>query len=194
MDLYGWLRTIHMIGAALLFVSLGLEAVAARRLRRSKDADRAHSAFRTVRRAGRAGSLAAAAILIPGVWMMALRWGPVSWIVTALVGIAIMAVVSLRTRPAVKRLGAMLAEAPARAAIVVPASLGNTLASSLWLRASVAIGILALMGTKPGWLGSAAIVGVAVLAGVAGALLSARGTTPRLAEATAPTDERQLTR
>jgi hypothetical protein len=194
MDMYGFLKTIHMIGAALLFISLGFEAVAARRLRRAAVADRARRAFRTLRGAGRGGYAAAAAILIPGVWMMALRWGPVAWTVTALVGIVIMAVTSFRARPLLARMASAFRRASPAVPAVVPSSLRGALAWSLWLRASIATGVLVLMNTKPGWAGSSAILAVAVLFGLAGALLSERRTERPRAGASVPTRERQLSR
>ena len=192
MDLYDSLKTIHMIGAALLFVSLGFEAVAARRLRRAATADRARRAFRTLRRAGRAGLAAAAVILIPGVWMMALRWGPVSWTVTALVGIAIMAFASFRARPALADLDATLQRASAEVPHRVPASLPRAVAWSLWLRASIAIGILVLMNAKPGWVGSTTILVVGVLIGLALAMRPHRRAAPPSGGAHVPSRERQL--
>jgi hypothetical protein len=194
MDLYGFLKTIHMIGAALLFISLGFEAVAARRLRRAAVADRARRAFRTLRRAGRVAYAAAAAILIPGVWMMALRWGPVAWTVTALAGIAIMAAASFRARPVLARLDTAFRRASSAVPAEVPRSLGGALAWSLWLRASIAIGILVLMNTKPGWVGASATLAVAVLFGLAGALRSERRRVRPRAGASVPTRERQVAR
>ena len=171
MDLYASLKTVHMIGAALLFIALGLETVAARRLRRAATADRARHAFRTVRRAGRVGYAAAGAILIPGVWMMVLRWGPVAWTVTALVGIVIMAVASFRVRTMLARLDTAF-RSPSAMPAEVSSSFVGALASSLWPRALIAIGILVLMIAKPGWVGSSAILAVAVTFGVTGALRS----------------------
>jgi hypothetical protein len=190
MDVYGSLKTIHMVGAALLFIALGFETVAARRLRRTATADLARRAFRTLRRAERAGYIAAAAILIPGVWMMAVRWGPTAWTVTALVGIVIMAVASFRARPALARLEATFGPAAADAPFGVRPSLRHSLAWSLWLRASTAIGILVLMSTKPGWIGSTSILAVATLFGATGALRS-KQRTAQPARRSAPARQRR---
>jgi hypothetical protein len=187
MDLYGSLKTIHMVGAALLFIALGFEAIAARGLQRAGSADVARRASRTLRRAGRAGYIAAAAILIPGVWMMTLGWGPVAWTVTALIGIVIMAVASIRARGMLARFDTAFGPAAVDVRPEVRAWIVHSVASSLSLRASLAIGILVLMTTKPGWINSTAILAIAVVFGLAGALRSDRRAVQPLAQLTVPT-------
>jgi hypothetical protein len=81
MDLYGFLKTIHMVAGAGLFASLGFQAFAMRRLRRAGEVSEVRRAFGRLRAGVRAGLVASVAILIPGVWMMALRWGAAPWIV-----------------------------------------------------------------------------------------------------------------
>jgi hypothetical protein len=63
-----------------------------------------------LREAGRLGPAAMVTILIARVWMMALRWGPEPWILAALAGLVVMAMLGAAvTRRAMGRLGASLA-------------------------------------------------------------------------------------
>lgn len=99
MDPYSVLIFAHVLGAVALFAALGIEVVAFRRLRRARTADQARTWMGPLREAGRLGPVAMVTILIAGVWMMALRWGPEPWILTALVGLVVMAVLRGRSDP-----------------------------------------------------------------------------------------------
>lgn len=111
-----------------------------------------------LREAGRLGPAAMVTILIAGVWMMALQWGPEPWILAALAGLVAMAMLGALTRRAMGRLGASLAResqlpADLRALVEGP------LRISLCVRLAIAVGILGLMTGKPGAFGSLVIIG-----------------------------------
>jgi hypothetical protein len=122
-------------------------------------------------------------ILIAGVWMMALRWGPEPWILTALVGLIFMALLGAAlTRRAMGRLHASLAAESAQLPADFRSLVGGPLTVSLWLRVAIAVGILGLMTVKPDLLGSLAIMGAAVVAATGAAVRPRRGAasaTPR---------------
>jgi hypothetical protein len=170
MDLYSVLIFAHVLGAVALFAALGIEVVAFRRLRVAVAADQARTWMGPLREAGRLGPAAMVTILIAGVWMMALRWGPEPWILTALVGLAVIAMLGATlTRRAMEHLDSSLAEeshlpADFRALVEGP------LRISLWLRLAIGVGILGLMTAKPDALGSLVIVGVALAIGLGAAV------------------------
>jgi hypothetical protein len=129
-----------------------------------------------MREGGRIGPVAMVTILIAGVWMMALRWGPKPWILTALVSLLVMAILGAAlTRPAMARLGAALTEEGDRLPGRFRALAGSgSLPVSLWLRLAIAVGILGLMTVKPEVFGSLGIMGAAVVVGVGAALRLSR--------------------
>ncbi|MGH2679513.1 MAG: hypothetical protein ACRDG8_03365 [Actinomycetota bacterium] len=166
MDLYESLKTIHMIAGAGLFASLGFQAFVVRGLRRVGEVSVARRAFGRLGTGVRAGLVASAAILIPGVWMMAQRWGGAPWIVAALVGVAGMVVVAIRARPTMARLDAALREPSDRLPEALDAVASGRPVQALWLQSTIAIGIGILMFAKPGWLGSITILAVAIAVGL----------------------------
>src|SRR5215217_2823918 len=72
---------------------------------RRAPADEARTWMGPFREAGRLGPAAMATIFIAGLWMMALRCGAQAWIIAALVGLVVMAVLgAVLTRAALGRL------------------------------------------------------------------------------------------
>jgi hypothetical protein len=187
MNLYSVLIFAHVVGAVVLFAALGIEVVSFRRLRRARTADQARTWMGPLGEAGRLGPVAMATILIAGVWMMALRWGPEPWILTALVGLIVMAVLGAAlTRRAMGRLGAALTREPDQLPAPFIALVGGPLAVSIWLRVAIAVGILGLMTVKPNALGSLAIMGAAVLVGIGAAIGLSRRKMPSSARPSKP--------
>ena len=176
MDLYSVLLFVHVLSAMGLFGVLAVEAVALVSLGRAGTLDEGRMWLGLLRRTGRLGPIAMVPLLVAGIWMMALRWDAEPWIVAALAGVVAMAaLVGAITRRAMRRFAQELAArhelGPAEIAILVDA---RPLALSLWLRAALAIGILALMTMKPGVLGSFATMALALAVGAAVGLRSRR--------------------
>jgi hypothetical protein len=179
MDLYALLIFAHVLGGVALFAALGIEVAAFQRLQRAHAIEQARTWMGLLREAGRLGPVAMVMILVAGVWMMALRWGPEPWIMTALVGLIIMAILGAAlTRRAMARIGASLSGKPDRLPAEIQALISGPLTVSLWLRVAIAVGILGLMTVKPDVLGSLALIGAAVAVGVSGAIRPSRRTVP----------------
>jgi hypothetical protein len=179
MDLYSVLIFAHVLGAVALFAALGIEVVAFRRLRGARIADQARTWMGPLREAGRLGPVAMVTILIAGMWMMALRWGPEPWILAALVGLVVMAVLGAAlTRRAMGRLSSSLAAEPDHLPTNFRALMEGPLRISLWLRLSIAVWILGLMTVKPEVLGSVGIIGAAAFLGIAAAIRPSRRRAP----------------
>lgn len=175
MDLYSVLIFAHVVGAVALFAALGIEVAAFRRLRGVGAADQARTWMGPLRDAGRLGPAAMVTILLAGVWMMALQWGPEPWIITALVGLVVMAVLGAAlTRRAMGRLGASLVRESQQLPADVRPVVEGPLRISLLLRLAIAVGILGLMTLKPDVFGSVVIMGAAAASGVGAAVRSPR--------------------
>lgn len=176
MDPYTLLIFLHVLGGIGIFVTMGLELVALRRLRLATTPESASVWLALVPRW--LGPLAMLTTFVAGVAMMALRWGPAPWIVLAVIGLVAMAVlagaVSLR---GTRRMAAALAaesSAGLSAAFRSEAQRAALLVS-LSVRIAIAIGIVALMTLKPDAPGSLLIGATSTGAGlIAGRLLAAR--------------------
>jgi hypothetical protein len=83
--LYSIALFLHIVGALLLFVTLTVEGIALRQLRRAATIEAARGAAALLRLNRIVGPLSALAVLIPGLYMMATNWGWVAWIVVGLV-------------------------------------------------------------------------------------------------------------
>jgi hypothetical protein len=171
MDLYALLVFVHVLGAVGLFGGMSIEAVAIRRLLRTRGVDETRTWVGLLREGGRIAMTGMATLLVAGVAMMATRWGPRPWILAALVGVGLMIVVGLAlTRRAMTRLESWVSEESARRGTGIPVRTAGSLSVSLLLRFALAIGILGLMTMKPGAFGSILIMGMSFVLGLGVAL------------------------
>lgn len=172
---------LHVVGAVGLGAAVGVEALALGRLRRAATTADARSWLRQLALGGRIGPYSMLAVLASGIWMMATVWGHAPWISTAFAGMVAMgALAGGVSGRALKRLGAALqAERGPEPSANVRARLGApVLTASLWIRAGLLVGVLALMTVKPSGAAASALIltGTAALglAASAGSLASAR--------------------
>jgi len=132
-----------------------------------------------LREAGRLGPAAMATIFIAGLWMMALRWGAQAWIIAALVGLVVMAVLgAVLTRAALGRLRISLAGESTRLQADSSCARGGT-APHLALASPRDRGRdLGSVTGKPDAFRSAVIMGAAVAVGVGAAARRPRADVP----------------
>jgi len=161
MTLYSIALFLHIVGALLLFVTLTVEGIAIRQVRRAATIEAARGAAALLRLNRIVGPLSALGVLIPGLYMMATNWGWVAWIAVALVSwlaIAVLGAVSGVRILALDRSQALLT------------GIRNPTFLISWsTRAGIALGVVFLMTVKPG----AAVALLAILlAAAAGAALA----------------------
>jgi hypothetical protein len=160
MTLYSIALFLHVVGAVLLFVTLTIEGVALRQLRRAVTTEAAQGAAVMLRLNRIVGPLSALGVLIPGLYMTATSWGWVAWIVVALVSwvvIAVLGAVNGIRILALERSQALLTR------------IRNPMFLVSWsTRVGIALGVVFLMTVKPG---AVAAVLAILLAAVAGAAL-----------------------
>jgi hypothetical protein len=169
MHVYSLLIFFHVLGAVGMFAALGIEAAALAQLRRSRTTAEARTWAGLLALPSRIGPITLLALLVTGVWMMARTWGPQPWIQASLTGIVVMAFVGgIVSRRGARRLREILAADPGAELqdAFRPARSTQALAASFRLRLAVATGILALMTTKPGPVGSLIILIAALAAGL----------------------------
>lgn len=170
MNVYTLLLFLHVLGGVGVYVALGIEAVALGRFQRAGTPADAGLWLRVLSLPGRLGPLSMLAALGSGIWMAVLVWGHQAWIFTTFLGLVGMAIAGggvsgramRRLRTALAAEGAAELSGAFRSAAANPA-----LAASLRVRIALGLGVLGLMTVKPGAAGSAVILMVAVLGGLA---------------------------
>jgi hypothetical protein len=160
MDLYSIALFLHVVAALLLFVTLSVEGVALRQLRRAATIEAAQGAAGLLRLNRIVGPVSAIGVLIPGLYMTATRWGWVAWIVAALVSWVVIAAMG-----AVNGIRILALERSKE----LQAGFRNPLFLISWLtRVGIALGVIFLMTVKPGTVGAVLAI---LIAGAGGAAL-----------------------
>jgi hypothetical protein len=147
MTLYSIALFLHVVGALLLFVTLTVEGVALRQVRRAATAEAAE------------GAAAVLGVLIPGLYMTATSWGWVAWIVVALASWLAVAVLGAVNGI---RIGAL-----ARAQALLTGIRNPMFLISWTTRVGIVLGVVFLMTVKPGTAGAVVAIVVAAAAGLA---------------------------
>ena len=116
------------------------------------------------------------AILISGFYMMATAWGVVAWITVTLGALVLVIVLSLvLTRPQMAAIGHALASEKGQSLQTIHSLANHPL---LWIsiqtRVAIALGIVLLKTVKPDLSGSLLFISVAIVLGLASALLMRR--------------------
>jgi hypothetical protein len=168
MTLYSIALFLHVVGALLVFVTLTVEGIALRQLRRATTIEAAQAAAASLRLNRIVGPLSALGVLVPGLYMTATTWGWVAWIVVALVAyvaIAVLGAVNGIRIQALERSQELLA------------GIRNPIFLISWLtRVGIALGIVFLMTVKPA--AAAAVLAMLLAAAVGAALGAARRNEP----------------
>jgi hypothetical protein len=168
MTLYSIALFLHVVGALLVFVTLTVEGIALRQLRRATTIEAAQAAAASLRLNRIVGPLSALGVLVPGLYMTATTWGWVAWIVVALVAyvaIAVLGAVNGIRIQALERSQELLA------------GIRNPIFLISWLtRVGIALGIVFLMTVKPA--AAAAVLAMLLAAAVGAALGVSRRNEP----------------
>jgi len=173
MSLYSLALFLHVVGALLLFVTLTVEGVALRLLRRAAAAAEATGASGMLRVNRIVGPISAVGVLVPGLYMTATSWGAVAWIVVALISWVLIAALGAFNGIRILALERSLANEGGPYAL---AQLRNPFFLESWLaRVGIALGIIFLMTVKPGALGAVIAVVIAAAAGMALGIVLAAG-------------------
>jgi hypothetical protein len=172
MTLYSIALFLHVVGALLLFVTLTVEGVALRQLRRSASTELARNAAGMLRLNRIVGPFSAFGVLIPGLYMAATSWGWVAWIVVAFVSWVVIAVMG-----AVNGIRILALQPPER----LLTGIRNPMFLISWLiRVGIALGVIYLMTVKPGAVAAVAAILIGAAAGaVLGIAVSKMHRTPR---------------
>src|SRR5437899_9534603 len=178
-NVYSIVLYLHIVGALLLFVAMGIEFVTVSRLRSTGTAEQARDWLSVLGSIRVIGPVALVTILVPGLYMAATSAGWEGWNILALVamvGMAALGAASNAARmPAIGRsIGPLRGPLPAEAR----AGLRDRIVwTSILTRIGIGLGIVLLMTAKPDLVGSIVTL-VAFAAAGAAVAFATSGTAP----------------
>src|SRR5262249_31955084 len=106
---------LHVVGALVFFVALGLEWTSLRHLRRATTAEQVREWLRVPAEMGRMGMIAMLVLLAAGLYMMATKWRGVAWTIVALGAIVLIIVLAMAlTRRRMAAIGRAIGAEPGR--------------------------------------------------------------------------------
>jgi hypothetical protein len=172
MAFYSIALFLHITGALGLFIALGLEWTSLWYLRRATTAEQADQWLLVFTLLRRIYPVSWAAILLPGIYMMATIQGGGAWVGVAFAAMLLLPIVGASlTGRRMAAIGPMVATERGSISFALRERLHDPL---LWLsiqtRVAIALGIVFLMTVKPGLSGALLTMGVAVVLGLASAL------------------------
>src|SRR3989441_5292781 len=179
MNIYSIVLYLHILGALLLFVAMGIEFLTVSRLRSAGTAEQAREWLGVLGSIRMIGPVALVTILLPGLYMAATSAGWEGWNILALVAMVVIAALGAASNasrmPAIGRsIGPLRGPLPPEAR----ARLGDRIVwSSILTRIGIGLGIVLLMTLKPDLVGSAVALVAFALAGAAVAIAPS-GTPP----------------
>jgi len=167
--LYAIAVFLHVVGALGLFAGIALEQTSLANLRRATTTAQVRPWVALLGGLRRVDGPSGLAILATGLYMVATRWGHQAWIGLALLGMVLMAVLSVALTG--RRANAITKIVPAEDG-PIPAPLRSRLNDPVLrvastLRAALGLGIVFNMSVKPATAGAIGAMGVALALGAA---------------------------
>jgi hypothetical protein len=160
-----------------LLAGLAIEAVAVARLARASGIQQVRDWVAASAIALRTSILSMVVLRLAGAVMMAVRWGPTSWTITALIALIVMAlvsqVVSRRRLSALSRGLTQGNNAELSTGLRTRAS-DSRLLISVWLRIGIVVGTLELMTTKPDIVAGVVVLVITTMLGAGVGMLLVR--------------------
>ena len=170
MTLYSIALFLHVVGAIGVFGALALEWAGLANLRRARTAEQVREwagLYRVIRPLGAASVVA---LLVFGIYMTAVSWGPTAWIGIGFLSLLIIAVVGAVSGIRLGRILALLGARQGPLGDAIREQLRATMfVASVRIRTAVALGVVLLMTAKPDLVVSILVIAVALGLGIASA-------------------------
>jgi hypothetical protein len=150
-------------------MALGVDLVALSALSTARTTDQARRALAAYRLNAVIGPLSLLLVLVPGIYMAVIAWGPQPWIRASLIALILIVILgaTLSRRPLAALRGALQGEDRRLSPELEAQAQHPVLWTSFFVRAFLAVGILMLMSTKPEqWLALTMLIAAAALGGV----------------------------
>lgn len=169
---------LHITGALGVFAGLALDGVALAGMRRATTAEQAREWFGIYRLLQRAGPISVALLLVFGLYLAAVAWGPTPWIAFGFFGLIAIAALGGFSGVRLGRIAAATMGRPGPLPVETREAL-QSVAFTVSLRARLALvfAIVLLMTAKPDVLASSIIIVLALAFGIGSALVSRRSRT-----------------
>lgn len=170
MDLYSLALFAHLIGVLSLFIGMGLQWVVIIGFRRAQSISQMRLLSGLLRPVAMLGPLSAVLILFAGGYMMFTTWGiGTPWIVVSIGAMLLMAALGMGITVRKLRVVQRTMMAHETSEVISPELRQRIYNPMLWISAhlasGIALGIVFLMATKPGWLVSLLVVAVTMALG-----------------------------
>lgn len=176
MNYYLIAKFVHIVGALGMFVTLGVEWLSLWNMRHAASNTQVREWLRITRGVQRLGGPSMVALLISGIYMMAVARMYMSWLIVSFVALILLGVLAAmltgRYMKTIRQSTDMDTEP-------ISPSLSQSLRQPiLWIvmqtRVAVTLGVVFLMTAKPDLIGSLLILGIAAILGIVLALLTLR--------------------
>ena len=177
MSTYGIVVFLHIVGALGLFVGIGLEQVSLARLREVRTTNQARDWLAVLGGLRRIDAPSGLLILATGIFMMMARWQHQPWIGLAIIGMVLMAALSIGvTARRARSLKGALPSSDGPISSGLSARLSDpVLRAAATIRAAIGLGIVFEMALKPAGASAVIVLVVALVAGSLVALIQSSG-------------------
>jgi hypothetical protein len=160
----------HLMGVIAMFSGFAIYTRTGMRLRAATDMDQVRSWLGMLESSGPMFASGSVLLLVSGVYMMATRWrAPLPWISVALVGLLTIWIVSATVSGRhLRRIREAVADSRGSISGELSFRIANPFAWTVVTALNgLALGIVFVMTTKPGWIGSIAVAIGAMIVGAA---------------------------
>ena len=176
MNMYSITLFLHIVGALGFFSAFALEFTALRQIQHAILSDQTRIWMRILAGTRKLVDISGLTVLVSGIYMAVTAWRHVAWTGVALVSVVLLILIAaILTRPRITALEKALAEEKGTLSQNFR-ELANhkQMELSLKTRMTIALGIVFLMTVKPGLVGSLLTIAIAVIIGLAWAIVMPR--------------------
>lgn len=167
---------LHIVGALVYFIALGLEQASLISMRGAKQVEQVREWLNVYRWLPRLGPISMVLILVSGFYMMIVELGWTAWIIGALAAMVLIGVIGgVIGGPRLGAVGKMAAQESGAISAALSQRLHDPMLSvSMQVRTAIALGIVFLMVVKPDPVGTLITLVIAILVGLLAAIPSLR--------------------
>ncbi len=167
MNLYLIALYIHITGALAMFAGLGIEGIVFKNLKNASTPQLAIPWLGSMKILRIIFSYSAVSLFLTGIYLVILSWGWNAWVLSGLVLLVVLAGYGSTTG---KKIAMSIASLITNNARSIPSEVKKVIAdpflmTTYKLKITIALGIIFMMTTKPGWVGSIVTVAAAITAG-----------------------------
>ncbi|HYV21834.1 MAG TPA: hypothetical protein VEN31_04200 [Candidatus Bathyarchaeia archaeon] len=171
MTLYSLALFLHIVGSLGIFAALALDWVGIAKLRHARSVEQVREWAGVYRIIRGLGGASVAALLVFGLYMTAVTWGPNGWIAIGFFSLLVIAVLGAVSGVRLARTLAAAGDGQGSLAENLRADLHAPLfVASVRARVAVALGVVFLMTVKPDPAGSLVVIAIALVLGIASAV------------------------